>query len=220
MLGISLGPLEVASGEINRANTAIPCMRPAGGASIVEIGIENIFAMWPSRVAIVDDKCANYLARGRFSIGDVFTPDAGPNSIMAQASTRSALVAAAMSSAPASLIGAMIGRRATHSRRERERSFRRSGTKKAHSFIDRAQPFFHPPFRSSRGNDRATVVTWAQLFDVGCVKSGVLSRKIHLPNNGAGRHAFVLPCSNAAGGKRAKQTELDQADLNRKFDTR
>ena len=195
-------------------------MRPGGGAGVVEIGIENIFAMWPIRVAIVDDECKNDFACGRFSISDVFTPKAGPNSITAKAITGSAPVAATMPSAAASLIGTMIGRRATHSRRERERSFRRSGTKKAHSFIDRAQPFFHPPFRSSRGNDRATVVTRAQLFDVGCVKSGVLSRKIHLPNNGTGRHAFVLPCSSAAGGERAKQTELDQADLNRKFDTR
>ena len=27
-------------------------MRPGGGAGIVEIGIENIFAMWPSWLAI------------------------------------------------------------------------------------------------------------------------------------------------------------------------
>src|SRR6266404_4265166 len=195
-------------------------MRPGGGAGVVEIGIENFFETWARWVVIADDKWTNDFACGRFSIGDVFTPKAGPNSITAKAITGSAPVATTMPGAPASLIGAMIGRRATHSRRERERSFRRTGTKKAHSFIDRAQPFFHPPFRSSRGNDRATVVTRAQLFDVGCVKSGVLSRKIHLPNNGAGRHAFVLPCSNAAGGERAKQTELDQADLNRKFDTR
>src|SRR5436190_20780521 len=115
-------------------------MRPGGGAGVVKTGIENIFAMWPSRVAIVDDECKNDLTCGRFSIGDVFTPKAGPNSITAKAITGSAPVAATMSNAPASLIGTMIGRRATHSRRERERSLWRSGTKKAQGSVGGAQP--------------------------------------------------------------------------------
>jgi hypothetical protein len=194
-------------------------MRPGGGAGAVEIGIENVSAVWPSRVAVVDNERKNDLARGAFSIRDVFSPESSRNSISAKAITRSALAAAAVSSAPSRLIGAMIGCCPAHSRRERERSFRSSGTKKAHSFIDRSQPFFHPPFRSSRENRKAAVITRAQLFNVGCIKSRVLSRKIHLSNDGAGRHAFASPCRSAAGCERAKETQLDQVDLDGKFDT-
>jgi hypothetical protein len=160
-------------------------MWPAGSAGVVEIGIENVSAMWPSRVAIVDNEHKNDLACGAFSIRDVFTPESSRNSISAKAITRSALAAAAVSSAAPRLIGAMIGCCPAHSRRERKRSFRSSGTKKAHSFIDRSQPFFHPPSRFSRENRKAAAITCAQLFNVGCVKSRVLSRKIRLSNDGA-----------------------------------
>jgi hypothetical protein len=161
-------------------------MWAAGSAGIIEIGIENVSAMWPSRVAIVDNECDDDLARGRFPIGNVFTPGADRSSITTEATAGSATVAATMSNAPGSLIRAMIGRRATHSRRERERSFRRSSAKKARSFIERARSSFRPQFRSSRKSNVAATVMRAQLFDVSRVKSRVLARKIYFPNYGNG----------------------------------
>ncbi len=52
-----------------------------------------------------------------------------------------------MSGTPGSLIGAMIGCRTTHSRRQCGRLFRTNGAKEAHDLFNHAQSFFHPPFR-------------------------------------------------------------------------
>jgi hypothetical protein len=77
----------------------------------MKAGIEDILAMRPRRTAIVDHECNNDLAGGRFSVRNVFTPKATPGSVATRTIAGVAPVAAAMSCAARSLIGAMIGRR-------------------------------------------------------------------------------------------------------------
>ena len=187
-------PLSIAAGEINYAHAAIKRVRPVCCPGVIEIWIQNVFAMRPCRMAIIDEKCKDDFARGRFAVGDIFTPWPGPNSVTTEPITGVAPVAAPMSGTSAGLLDAMVGRRMTHSRRQRERLCRADGAKKAHSLVDRAQSFFHPPFRSSRENDKPVVPARTQLSDDRRIKGGRLSREIHFSNDGAGRNAFTLTC--------------------------
>ncbi len=66
--------------------------------------------MWPSWAPIVDDERKNDRARSRFPVSNVFTPESRPNSVTAKAFRRTTPVADVVSSEPANLIGAMIGR--------------------------------------------------------------------------------------------------------------
>ena len=142
--------------------------------------------MWPSWTPIVNDESKNDCARGRFPVSNVFTPESRPNSVTAKAIPRTTLVAAAVSFTPTSLIGAMIGRSETHPRRQREWSFRASYAQEAHSLVYGAQSFFHPPFHSLWKNDGAAIVTRTQFSNICHVKSGIFSRNVDLPNDGAG----------------------------------
>ena len=200
-------------------------MRPVCYAGVIEIGIENVFAMCSRRAAIVNNESKNDFSRARFSVGNVFTPQSPPDSIAAEAIAWAALVAAAMSRAPRSLIGAMIGRRTTHSRRQGERLFRTSITKEAHGLLNRAQSFFHPPFCAPWKNDKPAIETRTQRFNIRRVKSGMLPGKVHLAKDGAGQNTFAVWHSRILAGQKkrtpdhAKQTGKSEADLERVFDT-
>jgi hypothetical protein len=113
-------------------------VRPVCYAGIIEIAIENVFAMCSRRAAIVNNERKNDFARAPFSLGNVFTPQSPPDSMAANAIARTAPVGAAMSRAARSLIGAMIGRCTTHSRRQAERMLRTGITKEAHGLFNRA----------------------------------------------------------------------------------
>src|SRR5256884_2036774 len=178
-------PFNLAAGEINRANAAIKRVRPVCGTGVPKIGIENVFAMWPSWTPIVDDERENDRARSRFPVRNVFTPESGPNSVTAKAIEGTTLVAAAVSCASASLIGGMIRRGETHPGRQRERLFWASRAQEAHCLVYRAQSLFYPPLHSSRNNDEAGVVARPQLSNIRRVKSWILSRNVDLPSNGA-----------------------------------
>ncbi len=122
-------------------------VRPERCASVIEAGIENVFAVCSRRATIVNNKRKDDRARSRFSARNVFAPEPAPGSVATEAIAGAAAVAAAMSGTPGSLIGAMIGCRTTHSRRQCERLFRTNGAKEAHDLFNHAQSFFHPPFR-------------------------------------------------------------------------
>ena len=161
-------------------------VRPVRCASVMEAGIENVFAMCSSRATIVNNERNDDRARSLSTVGNVFAPKPGPDSVAPEAIVRTASVPAAMSRTAGNLIGAMIGCRATHSRRQCERLFRTNGTKEAHGLFNRAESFFHPPFRLPGKNDRSAIETGAQLFNIRRVKSGILSSKVHLANDGTG----------------------------------
>ncbi len=175
--------------------------------------------MWPSWTPIVDDERKNDRTRSRFPVSNVFTPESRPNSVTAKAIRGSTLVAAAVSCAAANLIGAMIGRGKAHPRRQRERLFGARCAQEAHSFVYRAQSLFHPPCHSSWKKHEAAIVARAQLLNIRRVKSGVFSRNVDLPNDGAACIAFVFVCRDTADRKRAEGDRLDKAHLERKFDT-
>lgn len=199
-------------------------MRPECYAGVIEIGIENVFAMCSRRAAIVNNERKNDFARARFSVGNVFTPQSPPVSIAAEAIAGAAPIAAAMSRAPRSLIGAMIGRRTTHSRRQGERLFRTSITKEAHGLFNRAQPFFQPPFCAPWKNDKPAIETRTQRFNIRRVKSGILPGNVHLAKDRAGRNTFavwhrILAAQKKRTPDHAKQSGKREADLERVFDT-
>lgn len=190
----------LAAGEIDRANAAIKCVRPVCYAGVIEIAIENVFAMCSRRAAIVNNQRKNDFARAPFSVADVFTPQSPPDSIAAEAIARAAPVAAAMSRAARSLIGAMIGSRTTHPRRQDERLLRTGITKEAHGLFNRAQPFFHPLFCAPWKNDKPAIEPRTQCFNIRCIKSGILPGEVHLAKDGAGRNTFAVWHSGILAG--------------------
>jgi hypothetical protein len=151
------GPLNKATGEIDGANVAIKRVRPVCRTGIMKAGVENIFAMRPRRLAIVNNEGKNNLARAYFPVRDIFTPDSAPDSISTEARVWAAAVAPAVSLAPRSLIGAMIGRGTTHSGRERERLLQMNSSKKTRGLVDGAQSFFHPPIHYFRRNEKTAI---------------------------------------------------------------
>ncbi len=88
-------------------------VRPERCASVIEAGIENVFAVCSCRAAIVNNERKDDRARSRFSVRNVFAPEPAPGSVATEAIAGAAAVAAAMSGTPGSLIGAMIGCRTT-----------------------------------------------------------------------------------------------------------
>ena len=161
-------------------------VRPVRCASVIEAGIENVFAMCSSRATIVNNERNDDRARSLSTVGNVFAPKPGPDSVAPEAIAGAALISAAVSRTAGNLIRAVIGRRTTHPRRQREWSFRASYAQEAHSLVYGAQSFFHPPFHSLWKNDGAAIVTRTQFSNICHVKSGIFSRNVDLPNDGAG----------------------------------
>jgi hypothetical protein len=147
--------------------------------------------MCSSRATIVNNERNDDRARGLSTVGNVFAPKPGPDSVAPEAIVSAAPVAAAMSRTAGNLIRAMIGRRTTHPRRQRERSFSANRAEEAHGLLNPVQSFFHPPFRLPWKNDRNAIETRGQLFYIRRVKRGVLSGKVH-SNDGTGRNISPL----------------------------
>ena len=167
-------------------------VRPVRCASVIEAGIENVFAMCSSRATIVNNERNDDRARSLSTVGNVFAPKPGPDSVAPETIAGAALISAAVSRTAGNLIRAVIGRRTTHPRRQRERSFRANRAEEAHGLFNPRHSFFHPQFRLPWKNDRNAVETRAQLFDIPRVKKGVLSGKVHLANDGTRRNTFAL----------------------------
>ena len=74
-------------------------VRPERCASVIEAGIENVFAVCSRRATIVNNKRKDDRARSRFSARNVFAPEPAPGSVATEAIAGAAAVAAAMSGA-------------------------------------------------------------------------------------------------------------------------
>ena len=200
-------------------------VRPVRCASVIEAGIENVFAMCSSRATIVNNERNDDRARSLSTVGNVFAPKPGPDSVAPETIAGAALISAAVSRTAGNLIRAVIGRRTTHPRRQRERSFRANRAEEAHGLFNPRHSFFHPQFRLPWKNDKNAIETRTQRFKIRRVKSGILPGKVHLAKDGAGRNTFPVWHSRILAGQKtrtpdhAKQSGKSEPDLERVFDT-
>src|SRR2546423_13697812 len=95
-------------------------MRSVGGASIIEIGIEDVLAVLPPWLAVIDDESEHNIAGARFPIENVFAPSRAPVSITADPRTRITSVSSAMTKSAARLVSTMISGAFAHAGGKRQ----------------------------------------------------------------------------------------------------
>src|SRR5204863_6807575 len=133
--------LGVTAREIHAAHRAEPRVRTKSRAREIEVRIENVGAMLPRRQSIVDDQREHDVARGRFAVGNIFAPTAAEISVARDPLSGVAAIAPFMTESAIRLVGAMIGRGATHPARKAERRKWLRALEETDCFMDRSRVF-------------------------------------------------------------------------------
>lgn len=167
-------------------------MTPESGTCNIVTGIEDVLAMLPTGQTIVDNECDHHIPRTGLAIGNVLGPTAGACSVARNALASVTPIASFMSKTSASLIRAMVLRRAGHSRRRGERSERLSIAQKANGFIHGRRALFRPEASVTGKDEDIAIHPSADPLNESGVKRRILAREVHLANYGAAGGASAL----------------------------
>lgn len=208
-----LAALGVFAGEIDAANDPVAGMRAGGGPGVVEIRIEDVFAMLSRPQPVVDDELNNDVTGSGLAVGNVLAPARAPCPVPADAPARAAAIAAVMAHAAVGLVVAMIGRAFGHSRRKNERLQRPGRAEESNRFIQSLYPFLGPNAGMS-GNEQVALVIGAQFFEISGVEGRVLPGQVHFSDHGVTGDRGIGSLGKLEGEKGDGEQESGRAHYN------
>lgn len=174
--------------------------------------IENIRAVLPRGLPIVDDQRQDNVAGGRLPVGYVFGPAAADHSVASDSLAGVAAVFSFMAKSSVSLIRAMVGCGPGDPSRKCEGRERFGALQKADRFVECARAFLGSDSSAAGKNHDVAVHSAAQFLHESRIERRILAREIHFSNYGAGGIACgfcFIRSKNREGNKneQGRQTE-------------